>query len=319
MLVLALVAALQPVHSDAPTIAGVEIAWAAPDVCPTANEVLARMQSLLGERPADAPAVRLDGTIRASADTFTLELSAHTPSGTSTHTLSSPDCRALGDAAALVGAVAADPLTVDRTIAQPPVAELPEPDDGVTVTKTPPVVMPPRRRGRLKLARFGLRADALLESGPLPELGFGPVVTVGLLGPLWRAEIGAVFLVPRPHFVDDAKTMGATFGSWGIRARGCGVPVVRIVEFPVCGGFEGGQMTARLQGDLTGDDLRRPFGLFTLGAGVGVSPRPFLALMLGVDGVVALTRPRFEVDALLLHRPNRLGVRATLGLELRVP
>lgn len=317
---LALVAggAPAPVH-DTPTIAGVELVWSAPEGCPTAAEVLMRMQTLLGERPADAPPVRLEGTIRAADDTFVLDLQAQTASGRASHDLASPDCRALGDAAALVGAVAADPLTVERTIARPPVLEGPEPDDGVTVTKTPPVVMPPRRRGRLKLARFGLRADALLESGPLPELAFGPVVTVGLLGPLWRAEIGAVFLVPRPHFVDDAKTMGATFGTWGIRARGCGVPVVRIVEFPVCGGFEGGQMTARLQGDLVGDDLRRPFGLFTLGAGVGVSPRPFLALLLGVDGVVALTRPRFEVDALLLHRPQRFGVRATLGLELRVP
>lgn len=314
-----LLAGSAPAAEGATTIAGVELVWTAPAACPDASAVLSRMSSLLDERPDDAPVVRLEGTVREVSGTYELALVARTHSGSTTHELASPDCRALGDAAALVGAVAADPLSVDRALSTPPEPEVTPAEDGVTITKSPPIEMPPRRRGRLKLARFGLRADAVLESGPLPRLGFGPIVTVGLLGPLWRAELGAVFLVPRPHFVDDAQTQGASFGAWGIRARGCGVPVVRIVEFPVCGGFEGGQITARLQGDLMGDDQREPFGLFSLGAGIGLAPRPFLALVLGVDGLVALTRPRFAVDTVLLHRPDRLGVRAMLGLELRVP
>lgn len=309
-----------PAAGDAVVVDGVELRWSAPQGCPGASEVRARLTALLGPREAGSAMVRMDATITRSGGTLTLQLATETASGTSSHTLSSPDCSALADGAALVAAVAADPLAVDRSLAaeQPELPELPP--DEVLVTPSPPPADPPRPRGRLRLARFALRADGLLEHNMLPRLGFGPVVTVGLIGPLWRVELGAVVLPARAHFTDGTHTAGAAIGRWGLRARGCGVPVVRIVEFPLCGGFEGGQMTARPLGDASdGGDDRRGFGLFSLGGGVGISPRPFLALLAGVDGIVALNRPTFDAAGARLHQPGRFGVRATIGLELRVP
>jgi hypothetical protein len=300
--------------------AGVELTWSAPEGCPPVEDVRARLDALLGDRQAGAPFVRLEATVSRKDGTFALQMRTETASGISTHALSSPDCQALADGAALVAAVAADPLAVDRSLDASQSEEPELPPDEVTVTRTPPDDDDDLPRGRLRLARFALRADGLLEYGMLPKLGLGPVITAGLIGPQWRVELGAIVLVPRPVFTDDTNTAGAAIGSWSLRARGCGVPVVRIVEFPVCAGFEGGQMTARPLGNVTDNrDDRRGFGLFSFGGGFGISPRPFIALLAGVDGIVALSRPRFDVAGMLLHQPGRIGVRATVGLELRVP
>lgn len=316
---LALAAVVEPPAAAADE--GVTLSWSAPPECPSLEEVRARVDALLGDREPGAPFVKLDASVTRNATTFTLQMRTETAGGTSTHTLQSPDCRALADGAALVAAVAADPLAVDRSIAADPIGEPELPPDEVVVTPSPPLADPPRPRGRLKLARFALRADGVLEKGMLPRLGFGPIVTAGLIGPQWRVEVGAVVLPPRDHFVGSDHATGAAFGSWGVRVRGCGVPVVKIVEFPLCGGFEGGQMTSRpLRETQQAGDARRGFGLFAFGGGFGISPRPFIALVAGVDGIVALARPRFEsTTGVLLHEPGRVGVRATVGLELRVP
>lgn len=317
---LAIAVALAPQGDEAQADGGVTLSWTAPAECPDIEAVRTRVDALLGDREPGAPYVKLDATVTRSAETFTLQMRTQTAGGTSTHTLLSPDCRALADGAALVAAVAADPLAVDRSLAADPIGEPALPPDEVVVTPSPPLVDPPRPRGRLRLARFALRADGVLEHGMLPRLGFGPIITAGLIGPQWRVEVGAVVLPPRDHFTDRTHATGAAFGSWGVRLRGCGVPVVKIVEFPLCGGFEGGQMTSRPLRETTLEGAaRRAFGLFAFGGGFGISPRPFIALLAGVDGIVALARPRFESASVLLHQPGRIGVRATIGLELRVP
>ncbi|MBX7080191.1 MAG: hypothetical protein K1X88_13435 [Nannocystaceae bacterium] len=298
---------------------GIEIRWRAPSGCPGEPELRTRLAELLGA-DARTQGVRIDGTVTTAPGGFALSLRTQTDSGTSEHRLSSPDCHALADGAALIAAVAADPLAVDRSLAAPPPEVEPPPPDEVVVTVSPPPRDPPRRRGRLRLARFALRADGVLAANVLPKLGFGPIVSAGMIGPYWRAELSAIYLAPRPAFVDATKTQGASIDAWTVRGRGCGVPVWRVLEFPLCLGLEGGQMSARPLGQSgqTGRDARG-FGLFSVGGAIGVSPRPFVAFFAGVDAIVALARPRFVVDAVQVHRPKPAGVRATVGLELRVP
>lgn len=310
--------------SDAPPPDGaIELEWTAPSVCPSRRDVQRRLGELLGATTAATAGVRVSGTVVADGSGFALTLRTQTASGTSEHTLASPDCRALADGAALIAAVAADPLAVDRTLQTPPPEQTPPPDETV-VTVSPPLEDPPRRRGRLRLARFALRAEGALEQGLLPKLGFGPIVSAGMIGPYWRAELSAIYLAPRPVFTDASKTAGAAIGRWAVRARGCGVPTWRVLEFPLCMGFEGGQLSARPLGagmtaaNADGRDARG-FGVWSAGGAIGVSPRPFVAFFVGVDGLVALVRPRFESGGVLLHEPHRAGVRASVGLELRVP
>lgn len=319
MLVLAAWLALEP---PAPTTSahGVTVEWIAPPACPGRAAIEARLGELLGGRTAESASVEVHARVEAQADNFTLQLRTTTASGTTEHTLSSPDCRALADGAALVAAVAADPLAVDRELQAPSEPADVLPPDEVTVRPSPPLEQPRRRRGRLRLARFGLRAEGVLTHNVVPKLGFGPIVTVGMLGPSWRAELAAIYLAPRETFSDATRTAGAAIGSWAVRARGCGVPVWRQLEFPLCAGFEGGQLLARpLRMAPTAGIRDRGFGMFSAGASIGYSPRPFIAVFAGVDAIVALVRPRSTIGTDLLHRPGAAGVRASVGLELRVP
>jgi hypothetical protein len=313
-------AAAEPVPAAGASGQGVTLEWTAPAGCPSRESVEARLDQLLDGRTSSTARVIVHATVEAQGKGFTLQLRTETGSGINEHTLSSPDCQALADGAALVAAVAADPLAVDRGMQEPsePVPELPP--DGVVVRTSPPLEDPPRPRGRLRLARFGLRAEGVLTHGVLPKLGFGPIVTVGLLGPSWRAELAAIYLAPREVFADASKTAGAAIGSWAVRMRGCGVPVWRQLEFPLCGGFEGGQLTARPLRTAPPQGIRNTaFGMFSAGGSIGYSPRPFIAVFAGVDAIVPLVRPRFTIGADLLHRPDPAGVRASIGLELRVP
>jgi len=59
--------------------------------------------------------------------------------------------------------------------------------------------------------------------------------------------------------------------------------------------------------------------MFSAGGAIGYSPRPFIAVFAGAEAIVPLVRPRFVINAVEVHKPSPAGVRAVLGLELRVP
>lgn len=306
---------------SADTPPGIAVEWNAAPGCPTREVVETRLAELLGAPLAASARVDVRARVERVAEGFTLHLRLETAAGTDEHTLSSPDCQALADGAALVAAVAADPLAVDRTLqepAKPTDDSLPE---VLPVGPAKPPAPPPKPRQPLRLLRFALRAEGVLTYGVLPKLGFGPIVTLGLIGPRWRAELAAIYLAPRKTFVDPMQTSGAAISSWALRMRGCGVPVWRQLEFPLCAGFEGGQLSPQPIGTVALPNTLRDkgFGMFSAGGAIGYSPRPFIAVFAGVDAIVALVRPRFVINAMEVHRPKAAGVRANLGLELRVP
>jgi len=307
----------EPADDRAP----IELVWTAPPGCPPTEDVKRELDALLGDREAGAPWVHVRAEVTAVADGYALALATETSSGTTTHTLASPDCHALANAVALVAAVAADPMAVDRTLDRDAAREL----DALADTTPPPANPEPppplEKRPRLRIARFALRADALLDYNVVPKIGFGPVITLGIFGPHWRTEVGAIYVVPRTLWIDDARTAGADIGMWNLRVRGCGVPVVATVEFPICGALEGGQVTGRPLGAAAPPETEtHAWGAFSLGAAVAWSPRPFIALVLGLDLVAPFVRPRFRVpDGRELHRVGRVGLRTNIGIELRVP
>lgn len=324
MLALAAWLALGPAEvAAAPSAppAGITVEWNAAPGCPSRDVVETRLAELLGA-PLDASArVDVRARVERVSDGFTLHLRLETAAGTDEHTLSSPDCEALADGAALVAAVAADPLAVDRTLQAPAVPTDTTPPDVLPEGPTKPVAPPVKPRQPLRLLRFALRAEGVLTHGVLPKLGFGPIVSLGLIGPHWRAELAAIYLAPRKVFADATHTSGVAISSWALRMRGCGVPVWRQLEFPLCAGFEGGQLSPQPIGTAAmASTLRdKGFGMFSAGGSIGYSPRPFIAVFAGVDAIVPLVRPGFQIAGMQVHRPDHAGVRASLGLELRVP
>jgi hypothetical protein len=306
-----------------PTHPPIELVWIAPPGCPSTTEVERQLAALLGDRDPGAPWVRVHAEVTTAGESFAMTLTTETSSGTTTHSLASPDCAALANAVALVAAVAADPMAVDRELDRAAALAAVEHEEPKPAPAKPVIVPPVEKRPRLRVARFALRADALLDYNVVPKVGFGPVITLGIFGPHWRTEVGAIYVAPRRVWIDDLATAGADISMWSLRVRGCGVPVAVAgkIEFPICAALEGGQLTGRPLGvGAPPEKDTHGWGAFSLGAGLSWAPRPFVALVLGVDLVVPFVHPRFVVpDGRDLHEVGKVGLRANLGIELRVP
>ncbi len=143
--------------------------WRAPADCPRAAEVEARVATLLGGSASAAAELRVVGEVRRDGQRWVLRLVARRGGGAQRRTLYHEDCAVLGEAAALLVALAVDPgaVVIDSRIASllrrpapivrpsaresaPSVAKpsitTPGPTDGplaVAPTDTPSIPVPP--------------------------------------------------------------------------------------------------------------------------------------------------------------------------------
>jgi hypothetical protein len=138
-----------------------ELAWRAPESCPSLAEERAEIHRRVGE--VDTPVPKLisaEVEIRAAAAGGYL-LSVQTRVGTSTgeRVLSGPDCRQLAEAAALLLALLINP----KATLDPEPAKVPPPP----VPSTPPPPPAPERSG------LGCGIEAVFARGVLPGLAEG--------------------------------------------------------------------------------------------------------------------------------------------------
>ncbi len=109
--------------AEQPEPARVALDWHAPDRCPQREQLDARLHTLLPELgelgPEATPAqLQVRGQIEPTdGDRWEVRLVFESERGPDERRFSGPDCVALADAAALVIAVAVDPLAVVQTIA----------------------------------------------------------------------------------------------------------------------------------------------------------------------------------------------------------
>jgi hypothetical protein len=164
-------------------------------------------------------------------------------------------------------------------------------------------------RGR---TRVSIRTSGAGESGTLPRAAAGLEVALSA----WRArhgvELSGAFWPERAGRADGGP--GARVGLWTAGARGCRAVAV----LALCAGGELGRMVGRGM-DLPGERA----GAATWGALTGsVWVRRALgpaALVGGVEGLVPVSRPRFELDdETLLYRPDPVAGRVMLGVELAI-
>ncbi|MFY0533188.1 hypothetical protein [Nannocystis pusilla] len=111
------------------------------------------------------------------------------------------------------------------------------------------------------------------------------------------------------------------FDLWNLSVRaGYVVPVGRRLEVPLLLGLEAGQLHVRGVRLVGPDEARTPWFAVVLSPGLAIIPREFIAIVLGLDVLVPVTRPRFVVeDASEIFRPQPIGLRGSLGLEFRFP
>ncbi|MCH9688097.1 MAG: hypothetical protein K0V04_42090 [Deltaproteobacteria bacterium] len=316
-----------------------DLDWRAPSDCPAADVV--REAAAVHAR-REGRAVRAVGRVIVEPDGpgFILDLSLHTDDGTDVRQVRAANCEALGEAAALLLAVAADPgLMEDAAPAdpRPAVPDEPVPDDvpEPVAEPTPPVpeiraqpseaqpVAPASARPTAPSAwQAVLRVEGLAQTPRILPRGVSGGVG-GAVGARWtwlRLELRGHYWVAQQRVYAERPAVGGRFDLWTLAAAGCGEPRWGRLSVPICGGVEAGAMRGRSFGVT---DAGRGAAAF-VGVPVDVAavwaPRPRLGLWLGARGVVAVRRPRYHVQGLpTLFRASPAGVRLVAGFEARFP
>lgn len=335
---------------------GLQLDWQAPAGCPDQAGVRGRVAAMLAAGAVEGSDLAATGRVSAAGEGWQLELELVRAGGRERRTLGDRDCAALADAAALMIAVAIDPLAAvvvpqDRAPVVPEVV-VPElvppvavPEDRPAVPEDRPVVAVPEVRvepveepgatpvvgpkDRPVVARrrleLGLRAGAgvgftRILPGPNAALELG----LGLEGRGWRVELNGGFAPPVQGTASVQPAIGGSFRLGFAELRGCGVPALRRapVAFPLCVGLQVGAMHGR----GTGDGLMVPLAARSLwiatrvGGALRWRPRDGrVSLWLGLDAIVALTRPEFvTAGGVRVHRAAQIGGQALFGVEVRL-
>lgn len=303
---------------------GVELDWTAPAGCPDATKAAALLREQLHGEQADA---RARVVIEPLDRGFSARVSIDAGEPLAPRVLSAADCDDLARAAVLVIAVAIDPIAVAReaevvvTPEERPIVP-PAVDAGTPArTGAAPTVAPPRAaprpRDRDQPSTHVLRIGGGIGLQVVPALGGVVELAYALGRPRWRFEAGVRWQPPlEQHYDDDAggRVQALTFA-----ARGCPVPTLGRVAFPICFGLEGGPVFGR---GVDVADVDTPVtGWLAAEAGLGLVVRVHrvVGIALGTELLVTLLRPAFHVGSRDdLFRTPIVGGRALVGLEFRL-
>ena len=329
------------------TAPGLDVSWTAPTGCPAQNAVSRDIQNLAGQPLPRLTEGRVVGRVEATPTGYRLELDLLSSGKHEHRSIEAEDCQTLARAAALMVAVAVDPVATSTTIAwsaqpnpgpatrsgvtassaQPdsdrkskPKPE-PEPAPELTVEKAPP---PGQQDGRPQLPSLSLGLG--LSGGG--ALGLTPGRTGGLEAELAWVRPRLRLTAAGHHWFSQATAVesGASLAAAvsGATVRGCHAASAAAMEFPVCMLVE----LSALHGSGIGPRVsaRRGADLYVgVGASVGANwvIRPRFALRARIDVLVAVRRPGFHLNRGLeqdeAFRMYRIGVRLVLGPQLRLP
>jgi len=313
------------------------VQWEAPAPCPSAAQGLTMIEANLGARLGDIE-TDADFTVTLSQSDRGWSATIDMRSGTanSTRTLPAVDsCQEASDAAALVVAIALDPSTgaaAGNLVPEPepePKPELvpepepvpqpepkpepePEPEPEREPSTAPEPVDPPLAIG----AHLGIAGG--IRYGSLDRAVGALTLRGGLLLPRIRVSLEVVTAPRRVVAIDDATR--ARFTQWGLAAGGCWrVPLAPMAALEPCGALEIGQMLSTTDG-LDNARTRAPTWLaFRAGPHLTWRLLRRTGLWAGVEALVPLTRPTYEVGgAGTVTRTLPVGVSAFAGVEIRL-
>jgi len=208
----------------------------------------------------------------------------------------------------------------DRAAVAPRAASEAVPQDSPGAPEAVPKDRPVRRRIELGLRAAAGASFTRILPGPSAALE----LALALGGRGWRVELGGGFAPPVRTTVSATPAIGGSFRLGFAELRGCGVPALRRapLAFPLCVGLQVGAMHGQGEGAGLEQKLAaRSLWLATrLGGALRWRPRDGrVALWLGLDAIVALTRPSFETaGGVRVHRAAGVGGQALVGVEVRL-
>lgn len=331
-----------------------ELRWTAPSSCPDEAALVERIDALLVGGSEAGVFVTADGMVEREGDGFALTLRIATDSGSRARTIQAPSCEELASVAASLVAIAVDP---GLTHGQPraPLEPLPGPEREATPepptltagsepaggaglppqaepepsTPTPrpaqspapapkPAFAPEHAPAPTAPAVQGIVVAGVgLSVGVLPSVA--PTVHVGA-GVSWRRlYVQAIARHRIARRVGDDEG-GAELWTLGGDFRGCGVPALPHLGFPLCLGVEAGTIAGRSFDVTVPGRGRAPWVAISASGGLVASLGRRLGLAVAVDLLVPVVRAGFEVEGLgELHRVGAVAMDASIALQVKIP
>lgn len=260
-----------------------------------------------------------------------------TLAGSGTRELDAASCRELADAAVLILAIAIDPEALERieeaaaaeTASESesesePVTES-ESDSDSDLVPAPAVAPAPKNVARTTEPRLHL--DLQLGGGAafglLPDPGGWVAAGFGLWGRWWRAEIEGSYTTPSEEAAPGTTDVRGRLQTWAIGVRaGPAIPAGDVV-FPIAVGIEAGGMHGKGVGSgLMNHDASTAAWVGFFGGAAALWRPPVVDRRLGfglrVEGIAALTRPRFGTEARTVYQTRPGGARVAVVFAVRL-
>jgi hypothetical protein len=311
----------------------VDLGWHAPSECPDEAAARAAIDELLeGRTPPGDRRVVADVAIEPGGRGWRARVRIDDGTSVGERELEAASCDEVGEAAALIVAMAVDPrLAGDSTPGEPPADEAPIPtpppatnDSGTETESTrgaaiaPVDSQPVERELERRPLKLFLRAGGGVGFGSASTAAGVVMLAVALGGTRWRVELDADVWTPRTSPQNDA--IGVRVLGWTLGVRGCGSPLAMKLEIPLCAGMRAGALHGRGAGPIESHSELSPWITATAGVGVWGWIAPRFALALDVDGFVSITQPAFDLQPSgFTVRAPAGGVRAVLGPVVKLP
>jgi len=336
MLALATCAALLLAPGSVPAPTMPVVRWEAPAGCPDEAAVRAQIAALLARAPAGTGQAS-EVALRVEAlpgGRWRLVATITSPEGQGRRSLEGDRCEALAEAAALLTAIAAAPGLQEgppAPVATPQATNpAPEVDAGELEPELPgpepapepvaePVVAAQKRPPRPLRATLGLGVG--VGVGALPGASALLRAAAGVRGRHWAVMLTQSFWLPRDLPAAEDERVGGRMWLAATGVRACGIVGKGRVEAPLCAGIEAGALRGRGIGELMQSRaVTSGWAAASVGPGLHVRVAPRVALTLGAELLVMLTRVRFEVTGRgMVCCAAPAGATATAGVEVRLP
>jgi hypothetical protein len=275
--------------------AEIALAWQAPAGCPDAAAVEQTMRKWLESSgtPAGDADVHIDADVAAAPSGYVLALQLRTPSGARRTNMVSATCDVFAQLIALQASL---------LIADQPAEPMPR-----TAAEAAPT------------QALALRVHGALASSPLPWPAAGLGVGAAYVALPLRVELGLGYVFPRERRYDTQPEAGGSFQSGFVSLRPCAATRFGRVEVAGCVSAEVGILRGHGFGLSSARGTNRHWFALAAGPALNVHVAPAWSVWLGLDLLWSLVRPEFYVAELgPLYRTEKLGVRAALGIELRI-
>jgi hypothetical protein len=287
------------------------VRWEAPDGCPASSVVVAEIERLL--READPTSLALDAEVVSEESGYRMRFTIRTAGAEDTRSLESSSCDTLGNAAALLAALAVDPTIMDDEEAPPVPRETVE----LVGELGDPSFVPPAVEA--EAITVEVVARALVDFGTMPAIAAGAGLGASI-GTNLRGELSLGLYPERFAPLPGSSTVGGELTLATASLDAVWRAYDEWISIAPRAGIEVGLFFGRGTGVSMPDSAVAPAVLLDLGLEIALAAaKPFVASVGGAF-LIGLFRPRFQLDNVgEVHRMAPVTGRLWISMGLEIP